>query len=91
MKYWSDARGQIRSISEHEKEEIAIAAKLVASLIEKRIALGLTQRQLAEKAGIKQAAIARLESMNAIPRIDTLVKLSKPLGLELEFVERRGS
>lgn len=88
MKRWTDVRREIKSIRDEEKEEVAIAANLVASLIDKRMSLGLSQRQLAEQAGVKQAAIARLESFHAIPRIDTLVKLSKPLGLELKLVDK---
>ena len=41
--------------------------------------MGLTQRQLAEKCGIKQSAIARIERIQVIPRLDTLLKIAKCL------------
>ncbi len=51
-----------------------------------REAQGLSQTQLAELAGLKQPAIARLESMKATPQIDTLFKVLKPLGYTLAIV-----
>jgi transcriptional regulator with XRE-family HTH domain len=49
---------------------------------------GLTQRQLAAKAGIAQPAIARIESGVSVPRVDTFDKLLEACGMGLE-VERR--
>jgi len=86
MKTWSDVRGNIRSITETEKKEIDLSAKLVAQLIKRREELGISQRQLSLRSGLKQAAIARLESYNAIPRIDTFARVSKSLGLEIQLV-----
>lgn len=86
MRKWSDVRESIKSISREEKEEIAAAAKLTAQLVMRREQLGMTQRQLAEKTGIKQAAIARIEMNGAIPRIDTLYRLSKGLDLKIKLV-----
>jgi len=47
---------------------------------------GLSQRDLAELSGIKQPAIARLESMRSTPQIDTLFKVLSPLGYTLSIV-----
>ena len=47
-------------------------AQLVSHIIERRLALGLTQKQLAERTGLKQEAVARLESARTMPRVDTL-------------------
>jgi len=89
MKTWADARGNIKSISEEEKFEIEVTADLIAQLINKRTELGLSQRQLSCKSGIKQAAIARLEKFNVVPRIDTLARLSKSLGMEIKLVSTK--
>jgi len=40
---------------------------------------GLTQRELAERAGVTQATISLLESKNQIPQIPTIQKLAKAL------------
>jgi len=49
--------------------------------------LGMTQEQLAEKAGMKQSALARLESGAIKPRTATLVKLSKAMGVKPSLLE----
>ncbi|MGI6657093.1 MAG: helix-turn-helix domain-containing protein [Desulfobulbus sp.] len=45
---------------------------------------GLTQEELAEKAGIKQPALARMEKPDAAPRRSSLVKLAAAMDLEVE-------
>ena len=52
------------------------------ALIGARLAAGLTQRQLAERMGTSQAAIARLESGTRLPTVDTLFRLAAALGVE---------
>ena len=89
MKTWREVRAGIQSISEEEKKEIEISANLIAQIITQRQKLGLTQEQVALKSGLKQAAIARLERNTAIPRIDTLAKVSHSLGLTIELVEQK--
>jgi ribosome-binding protein aMBF1 (putative translation factor) len=44
----------------------------------------LTQAELAAKAGMKQSALARMESSNARPRKATLSKLAEALGISVE-------
>ena len=44
-----------------------------------RLYRGLTQAQLAEKAGLKQSAIARLESNAHVPTFATREKLAKAM------------
>ena len=51
---------------------------------------GLTQRELARRAGIHQPAIARIESGSVIPRVDTLDRLLRGCGYSLEVEKRMG-
>ena len=51
---------------------------------------GLTQRQLAASSGVPQSAIARIESGNVTPRIDSLDKLLRFCGETLEARPARG-
>ncbi|MEW6521375.1 MAG: helix-turn-helix domain-containing protein [Thermodesulfobacteriota bacterium] len=44
----------------------------------------LTQKELAEKSGMKQSALARLESGNSKPRKSTLKKIADALKIELD-------
>lgn len=52
------------------------------ALIGARIAAGLTQKQLAERMGTSQAAVARLESGTRLPSVDTLYRLAVILGVD---------
>lgn len=52
------------------------------ALVGARLAAGLTQRQLAERMGTSQAAIARLESGTRLPSVDTLYRLAVILGVD---------
>jgi len=65
-----------------DAEEIT---KVIFALTKRRIELGYSQRDLAERTGLKQSAIARLESLGSIPRLDTIVRVSRALGLSLEL------
>lgn len=74
------------NVSPAERAKIEFEVELIGKLIEAREANGLTQEQLAEAAGIKQSALARLESMKATPQIDTLFKVLTPMGYKLTIV-----
>lgn len=48
--------------------------------------LELTQTELADKAGIKQPALARLEKSDSTPRTSTLKKLANAMDLDIEHL-----
>ncbi len=50
-----------------------------------RLRAGLSQRELAEHAGVAQSEIARIESGKREPSIPTLQKILAGAGLELRF------
>jgi transcriptional regulator with XRE-family HTH domain len=52
-------------------------------LIEARQRAGLTQRELARRAGTVQSVVARIESGATSPRWNTLVRLLQSAGLDL--------
>lgn len=74
------------NVSPAERAKIEFEVELIGKLIEAREAQGLTQKQLAEAAGIKQSAVARLETLKATPQIDTLFKGLTPMGYKLTIV-----
>ena len=47
---------------------------------------GLTQAEVAKRAGMSQPAYAKLEKPDANPRIATLRKIAKALGISLEHL-----
>lgn len=55
-----------------------------------RRAAGLSQRELARKAGLPQSAIARIERGQQVPRYDTLLRLLDACGFELRLGPKRG-
>lgn len=56
-----------------------------------RHAAALSQRELGERTGIPQPAIARIESGRVSPRVDTLDQLLEGCGRELAVVVRPGA
>lgn len=71
------------------REEVDFEFQLLDVIITKRIKNGLTQKQLAEKVGTKQSAIARFESGQYNPSLNFVSKLSKALDLRLQVNPRR--
>jgi transcriptional regulator with XRE-family HTH domain len=53
---------------------------------EARKRAGLTQRELAEKAGTTQSAIARLESGRTRPAFDDVLRLVRLCGMDLDLM-----
>ena len=51
---------------------------------------GLTQRALAEEAGVPQATVGRIEAGSVSPRADTLIRLLSAAGHELSAERRIG-
>lgn len=52
---------------------------------------GLTQRELARRASMPQAAVARIETGRVTPRVDTLARLLDLCGCSLEVEPKRGT
>src|SRR5919202_530946 len=65
-----------------EWERTTLARLVAAKLIKYRATNGLSQRALAEKLGKKQPYVARLESGESNPDLETLVNISRALGIE---------
>lgn len=52
---------------------------------------GFSQRAMAERAGVPQATVARIESRSVVPRFDTLDKLLEVCGRTLVIALRPGA
>jgi ribosome-binding protein aMBF1 (putative translation factor) len=65
-----------------EWERTALARLVAAQLIKYRATNKLSQRALAERLGKKQPYVARLESGETNPDLETLVNISRALGIE---------
>ncbi len=62
--------------------------QIIHTIVRKRHALGMSQRELAEICRMPQSSVARLESFKTTPKLDTLIKITKPLGLQLSISEK---
>ncbi|WP_168119999.1 helix-turn-helix transcriptional regulator [Paenibacillus sp. HB172176] len=70
-----------------EAETIRQIARMVSDIVKRRKMLGLTQDEVAKRAGLTQAQIARLENSSQIPRVDTLLKAAIALGMNIQLNE----
>lgn len=75
---------------EFKKEYDALEAEfsIIQAMLDARKASGMTQKELADRTGIAQADISKLENGNANPSLRTLQRLADGMGmrLKLEFV-----
>lgn len=87
MRTWEDYKNHVKAVSEEERrnmEEIEEVSDIVSSIIRRRQELGISQRTLAERCGIPQFSVARIETLKTTPKLDTLVKLLQALNLKLQ-------
>ncbi len=67
-----------------EYEALAEEFQIAQLIIDMRKAAKLTQQELADRAGIKQPQLARIETGGQLPRLDTLASLAKEAGYTVE-------
>lgn len=77
-------------VTPEERRKIDFEVELIGKMIEAREKKGYSQRELAELSGVKQPAIARMESLKSTPQIDTLLKILAPLGYTLSITPIKG-
>ncbi len=78
----SDAIEFLKEICTPEELSAAeMTVQLVAALVEARTRKRLTQKALAERCGLPQPSLARIESGSSTPRIDTLCRVARALDL----------
>lgn len=86
MRTWEDFKNNSKNISKITKEDIEEMeelATIISVIIERRNELGLSQRELAEICGLPHSSVARIEACTVKPKVETLIKIMKPLGLKL--------
>ena len=86
MRTWEDFKNNSKNISKTTKEDIEEMeelATIISVIIERRNELGLSQRELADICGLPHSSVARIEACTVKPKVETLIKIMKPLGLKL--------
>lgn len=66
-------------------EETELEDQIRRNLIQARIDAGLTQKELAERSGIRQSNISRIESGSATPTLQTLKAIANGIGKKLKI------
>ncbi len=97
MKYWKTKNGiKYTTLDEMHRESMrdpkfkkaydALKPKydLIRAILDARIKHGVTQKELARRAGTTQSAIARFESGTGNPTLDFLTRISAAVGARLE-------
>lgn len=85
MSKWEDLEKQLLADPKTKKEYDKLAPRyaVISTLIAARNKKGLTQKELAQKIGTKQSAIARLESGSVNPSVEFLQKIAQVMGYKL--------
>lgn len=71
-----------------EKKEDEIKYNLIKDLVEYRRVKGLSQQEVADKSGLTQQMISRIEKLDFIPQLDTFIKCITALDLDIKLVDR---
>lgn len=82
---WAELREEALAHPEAQDayEATRIRYELGRAVRERREALGMTQAQLAEAAGLQQPAVARFEAGGTMPTLPLLERFASALGLRL--------
>ena len=83
---WNDYKDHVKQtdpIGKEILEEAEAEAAIISAMIKQRSALGMSQRELARLCDIPQSSVARIESSKTTPRLDTILKIYRQLGLTL--------
>ena len=83
---WKEVKSSLK-ISKQQKAEIKLEEELIQATINARNAKNLSQRDLSKLTSIPQSTIARIETGNVSPKIETLNKLLIAMGYRLKIVE----
>lgn len=82
---WEEVRKNLK-FTQEEEEEIKLEKDVITATIEARKKNNLSQQELSKITGIKQPAIARIESYTHSPMVSTMIKLLVPMGYTLRVV-----
>ena len=82
---WNEFEKEL-NIDPEQEAEIQLEMDLIEATVNARKKAKLSQRELGQKAGIKQPVIARIESRARSPQAATLIKMLYPIGYTIRVV-----
>lgn len=74
------------NITPEQEEEIRMEMEIIQATINARKSKKISQEELSKRSGLKQSAIARVESGVHSSSVNTLIKILHPLGYTLKVV-----
>lgn len=85
MKNWKKLKAELMQNAEVKKEYDVLAPRYeaISKLLSARTKIGITQKELAERIGTKQSAIARFEAGGVNPSLDFLERIADVMGYKL--------
>lgn len=85
MSKWKDLEKELLCDPAVKKEYDKLAPRytVISELISARLNKGLTQKEVADKLGTKQSAVARLESGGVNPSLEFLQRFAQVMGYKL--------
>ncbi len=93
MKTFNDMLEKQLEDDEFRKEYEAIQPEIdiIKALVDARNSLNLTQKELAERTGINQADISKIENCTRNPSLNLLKRLADGMGmvLKIEFIPKQ--
>ena len=93
MKTFNDILEKQLKDEEFRKEYEAIQSEMdiIKALVDARNSLNLTQKELAERTGINQADISKIENGTRNPSLNLLKRLADGMGmvLKIEFIPKQ--
>jgi ribosome-binding protein aMBF1 (putative translation factor) len=67
------------------RREIRLSMALAKAVYDRRVELGVTQVELADRAGLTQAKVSRIEGADTVPTLPLLAKLATALDATLNI------
>ncbi|MBU9734925.1 helix-turn-helix domain-containing protein [Diplocloster agilis] len=93
MKTYKESLSEMLDDKEFKKEyeELQPEFDIIRAISDARISQNLTQKELAERTGINQADICKLENGSRNPSLNLLKRLADGMGmtLELKFIPKK--
>lgn len=89
MRTWETYKNEVKNRKDNTYKDITEMeemAQIVQKISSKRERLGISQRELASMCDIPQSTVARIETFKTSPTLDTLVKITRELGLRVAVV-----
>ena len=90
---WEEYKNKVKaedSAAARDIEDAELCAPVLCAMIRKREELGMSRRELAGKCGLSESSVRRIESFETSPKIDTLLRILRNLGLGLSVTSAAG-